>query len=39
MAVVGVIATVIAGLVALTVLAFAVRSIPDWTRYRRLRKM
>jgi hypothetical protein len=39
MVVVGIIATAIAGLVALTVLAFAVRSIPDWSRYRRLRKM
>jgi hypothetical protein len=39
MAVVGIIATALAGLVALTVLVFAVRSIPDMNRYRRLRKM
>jgi uncharacterized protein DUF6893 len=39
MAVVGVVATVIAGLLVAVVGVFAVRSIPDWSRYRRLRKM
>jgi hypothetical protein len=39
MAVVGIIATALAGLVALIVLLLIVRSIPDMNRYRRLRKM
>ena len=39
MAMIGVIATVIAGLIAAAVAVFMVRSIPDWSRYRRLRKM
>ncbi len=39
MAIIGTIATVLAGIVALVLVLFAVKSIPDFARYRRLRKM
>ena len=39
MEVVGIIATVVGGLVLLVALGLAVRSIPELARYRRLRKM
>jgi hypothetical protein len=36
---VGIVATVVAGLVVLTALVLGVRSLPDLARYRRLRRM
>jgi hypothetical protein len=39
MAIVGVIATALTAFVAIVAGVFVVRSIPDWARYRRLRRM